>query len=98
MIVPGVISGVTGIAIMSSGSHFQSYSTGSSSGVTTVDPAGATAMVLTVLAIPLVAAGTVLAIIGTHKRREYKQRVQAFTSYDPAKKKIGASVAFALGR
>lgn len=91
----GAVSAVSGIAMMST-AHWDTYSTETGTTTSTSDPQGGAGMIMTVVGVPLIIAGTVLAIIGTHKHHDYQQRVHMFSSYDPTRKAFRETLVFNL--
>jgi hypothetical protein len=66
---------VGGIVLMST-AEWDSYSTGTSSGIRTEDPQGGAGLVMLVVGIPMSATGTVLGVVGSKKTREYRRCLQ----------------------
>lgn len=89
----GGVSLISGIALMST-AHWESYSTGTSTGMTTQDAQGGAGIIMLALGVPMTVAGIVLTAIGTSKYREYRERANISSWYDPVKKKASVSVSF----
>lgn len=92
MLGMGVTAIGTGIALAST-ADWESHSTPTGVSTTTNDPSGGAGIICIAVGIPVTVAGIVLSSIGSKKYREYKYRINFFSSYNPNKKNIHAGIA-----
>ncbi len=83
----------TGIALIST-ADWESHSTPTGVSTTTDDPNGGAGIICLAVGIPVTVAGIVLSSIGNRKYREYKYRINFFSSCNPNKKYIHAGIAY----